>query len=110
MRITPCWPISISYAASSTLPADTWNNPELTGLQVLQVATDALYAASTASLLTERQCKRLLGQLMVAARAFAIMVRQVDSATDVVLTNPGSAQPAPGSTDPGDPLSDAAKG
>ena len=65
-------PFTVSYDAGAS--PDTWVEPMMTGLDVLSYATDALYAASTVPLLTERQCKRMLRQKSTAANAFVAMV------------------------------------
>jgi hypothetical protein len=64
-------PFTISYEPA---PQEVWGEPPMTGLQVLTAATDALYAASTLPLLTERQCKRLLRKKHNALNAFTVLV------------------------------------
>jgi hypothetical protein len=70
-------PFDVSIAETATLsPQAAWERPPaITALSVLTAATDALFAASTVSLLSDRQCKRLLRQKGVAQSAFAIVVR-----------------------------------
>ena len=85
------YPFTISYDAHTTMD-DSWDNPSLSGLQVLQYATNTLYAASTVPLLTDRQCKRLLRQRATAAKAFTVVVRQANQFAGSVQLGPMPAK------------------
>jgi hypothetical protein len=68
-------PFTLSIAQPAITPQAAWEQPPaVTGLCVLTLATNALFAASTVPLLSDRQCKRLLRQKGTAEKAFAIMV------------------------------------
>jgi hypothetical protein len=81
------FPFTISYANTTSMN-DSWSSPTVSGLQVLQFATDALYAASTVPLLTDRQSKRLLRHPATAAKTFTVVVRQTDHIVASVSTRP----------------------
>jgi hypothetical protein len=77
--------VSIAETASLTPQAAFEQPPALTGLAVLRSATDALYAASTVPLLSDRQCKRLMRQQSVASKAFVIVVSDANKLSDSAI-------------------------
>ena len=74
-----------AYFQPPALPADEWLRPSMTGLQVLQYATDRLFYASTVTMMSDKQTRRALRNKHTAASAFTVMVRQ--AATPEVATS-----------------------